>query len=208
MIRQPYLDLDRTLFDSERFLAAFNQVVDRVFGRDAAFQAERAHRATLALYNPLDHLVESRNILAQTVAQEVTAALKGQSFAFPDVAEFLDRLNQAGWDTPQIVTVGGPAMQAIKLACAPELQALAAAAVVLDYNKGVWIAARLTKLEAAHPGQIQAMCVDDKGETMDHLNPEAFPGLVNYVLDRPGARHQAADHPYAKRVPSLLDIPV
>ena len=199
MIRQPFLDLDRTLFDTERFLAAFNQVVDGAFKLGAEFESERSRLTALPLYNPLNHLMRDWG---------VTAALKGQSFAFPDVAQFLSRLEQAGWNTPQIVTVGGPAMQAIKLACAPELHALTASAVVLDYNKGIWIAARLTELEAAHPGRVQAITVDDKGETMDHLNPEGFPGLVNYVLDRPEARYQTAEHPYAKRVPGLLAIPM
>ena len=121
-----YLDLDRTLFMTEKAKQVFGDACKQLFGLDTKqlIEESTAFRVTVGdqhFYRFFDQLA-GQGIAPSRAKKELAQALKGQDFLYPDARELLSYLDEKRI-MPTILTLGDHDYQTFKASLVPELAA-------------------------------------------------------------------------------------
>ncbi|MGH7196282.1 MAG: hypothetical protein ACREGJ_00765 [Candidatus Saccharimonadales bacterium] len=155
--REWYLDLDRTLFDTERFVLELFKVAGRIYRekgvRRMRLLTDLPHQiryvGDLSYYPFFDHLAEY-GVDTQEAKKLLYEALKDNDFLYKDAHELLDWLESHGIQ-PHILTFGDKDYQSFKISLAPRLQNLPV--TIVQESKGAFLARQACE---------SAILVDDK----------------------------------------------
>lgn len=156
-VEHAYLDLDRTLFDTERAKSAIYRALEDTYGiaADRLVQERAEHYVhphdDETYYYPLfKHLESTYEIDPDEAASCLEEQLRGQDFLYPDAVPLLDDLEERGIRT-SILTFGDVPYQQFKVALCEELFGMSALVT--------------TKPKGKHIGQApsqRSLIVDDK----------------------------------------------
>lgn len=123
-----FLDLDRTVIDTDRAKNRFNEVLEQAYDLDPqVLQDEReqyytrADTDSLPYYSLFVHLHDSYGLEPDRVAQELNERLTDESFMYDDVPPFLGALRTAGIQT-SFLTHGEERYQLFKAGLHPDLK--------------------------------------------------------------------------------------
>lgn len=149
-----YVDLDRTLFDTDRAGLALKVAAQELYGLDAQQLAREesrfyVHVGNQYFYRFFDHLA-ARDVEPAKAAGELLEVLKGQDFLYPDAHEFVAHLRLNGYNS-SILSFGDPAYQGFKYRLAPALANLPF--ICVDTPKGEYVRKH---------GQADSVIIDDK----------------------------------------------
>ena len=208
--RLTILDLDRTLFDSGRFLNDLLELLATRYDLDpAAFRASLADHREGDWYDFHRHLAAVSSLKAAEVVALAKQELTGRNYLYADVLPWLEVAQTAGEEL-LIMTVGTPAFQTLKLAHAPALAQLPRQ--IVDRNKGYVIAAQLQSAPGGwrlgeRAGEYETLqLIDDNPATHIALGPHA--AVTAYHLARPGESYTSVATPaHVQRIHSLAEIP-
>lgn len=119
-----FVDLDRTLFDTDVFVASLWLFLSQKLGVDAAQEKTRAKQfyrydGELYDYQFFDHLASLQLGDLNSIAFDITVNLRKQLLLFQDVEQGLEILEGLG--DVHILTFGNERYQSLKLSCVPEL---------------------------------------------------------------------------------------
>lgn len=122
--KKVFVDLDRTLFDTDIFVASLWLILQKKYGVDAEAEKKRAPKfytydGDLYDYHFFDHLKQLNIGNDEAITLEMTLQLRNQFLLFNDVEEGLKVLDELGEFT--ILTFGNERYQKFKLSCVPEL---------------------------------------------------------------------------------------
>lgn len=190
-------DYDRTLFDSGSFGSALIAAAKTAFDVDLAGFRQNIQAASAGFgYEPFQDL--ARAGIAESAAFEILDQhLIQESFLFPDAGPFLGRLNSWQDVRVQIVTVGSPLYQKLKLQ--PLIREFPDIPVhIIPLNKGVWLEQQWTRTEIhkSRPHQLTfhgqsyrgAVLVDDRAGSFENLPYSS--DIKGIHIIRPGAKYQ------------------
>lgn len=186
-----FLDLDRTVFDTPRFMQAVFAATESQFG----LSAQRLHDDSGEFYEQIGDLIiyDLFNQLAAygvdpSVAEPtLRQALAGHDFLYPDTHGLLAFIAKNNIDTT-LLSFGTERYQQFKYSLAPSLQKLP---LVTTLYKDVYLQAQGTDL---------SLLVDDK--TVDPLPPNC----VQLLVDRTSDDELAHISPQLWRINSLKSV--
>jgi hypothetical protein len=209
MARLTILDLDRTLFDSGRFLTDLLGLLAIHYQVNAeAFRAGISGYRAGDWYDFHRHVAAVTGLDTQAVATLAAQGLAGRSYLYADVTPWLSAAGAAG-EKLLIMTVGTQAFQSLKFNHAPELAGVPH--WIVKRNKGQIIAERLAPAPGGwrlngRAGEYDTLrLVDDNPTT--HAALGSHPAITAYHLARPGEPYSdLPTPPGARRITTLLDL--
>jgi len=155
-IKRVYLDLDRTLLDTQAIMQALTKAGSQLYGFDIDDlrreydQVNKDYKAgRLRAYSYFDQM-SARGISAERARLDMEKALAGKSFLYSDVPGLLAFLNSGGYEV-KIVTFGKTDYQMFKFGLAPELAQLPI--VVVSEEKNVYL---------SQQSSVPSLLIDDK----------------------------------------------
>ncbi|PLS80788.1 hypothetical protein CYG49_04145 [Candidatus Saccharibacteria bacterium] len=124
MRKKIFVDLDRTLFDTDVFIAAVWHYLGKKYPIDTEVEKARAKQyytydQDLYNYHFFDHIRALAIGDVQTIRFELSLYLREQSLLYNDTQKGLAALKELGGAT--ILTFGNEEYQRFKIACVPEL---------------------------------------------------------------------------------------
>lgn len=206
------LDFDRTLFDP----AFYRAFVDVAVGSGLLTPETAGHiRTTLddpAQTIDLLEALRAHHVDADAAVNLARTQLAPNQFLYPDVPQFLARLEAANISVVIMTTATGRYWQEIKLSMCPVLGKFRQ--MMLSGNKGEHIKAGLTRanhqlalpdLPGEHFNGI--MLVDDRVEALAPLAGES--GFTLWHIERPGSKYRRSrDHAGIRHVSSLNEVTI
>ncbi len=210
MTRAMIADFDDTLFDKKKYEPYLLGAIKTRLGIDQElFQSElegkyhASNRPQGTGYDLFAHLQE-HGIDPNIASEALYEALKGQSFLFADVPEFITRHKTPDSAQLIILTVGAERYQRFKLELCPELDNIPV--TIIGYNKGQWLNERITEGELLLENQAydSFVLIDDKSETFDPFATGSNAQL--YHIIRGGQAAAITPRRHVRVVSSLAEV--
>jgi phosphoglycolate phosphatase-like HAD superfamily hydrolase len=165
------LDLDRTLFDTARFMPAMWQAIAAQYSLNYEHQMALVPHFYRAMgdyrYYDLKVHLQDLGMDAEEVIDKVTPVLQKQDFIFPDVSELKEWQKRPDYEI-RVLTFGPEWVQSFKLRFAPEIAQLPLDMILEPKNEFI---------ARTYPRQ-GGLLVDDK------RNPQLPPSFKEVWLNR------------------------
>lgn len=167
-----FLDLDRTLFDTTRFMRDLWQAIGQIYNVNPQHQLaelpEWYHQmGELRYYHFEEHVQAVLHQNADQVATAVRPLLADKNFLYPDVAELSKWQKRADYQI-RILSFGGDWFQKFKISFCPD---------IADLPRDIILEAKNIFIARTFAGA-QGFLVDDK------RNPDLPPGFTEVWIDR------------------------
>lgn len=167
-----FLDLDRTLFDTVRFVNVLWQTIGRAYTIDhekqlATMLGWYKQVGELRYYRFEDHVQQATGQTADQVAVKIRPHLAAHDFLYPDTAE-IKNWQARGDYTLRILSFGGEWFQKFKISLSPAIADLPADIILQPKNQFI----------ATHFAGARGFLVDDK------RNPHLPKGFTEVWLQR------------------------
>lgn len=186
------LDLDRTIFDSNRFYVDTCAILkQRQLVEPAVLDAAISQLANPSLSLRINDLLGDNRLEPAKVLPLVKRELKSDSYLYRDVAPFLERHSQ---DRVVIITTGEIQFQAFKLELSPLLKRYRHE-IIEERDKGAYMQERLEQraqqlsLRGITPGEWfdELVLIDDRADTFTSL--AKFKNVTLIAIQREDAKY-------------------
>lgn len=201
------LDLDRTLFNTAHFAGDIIDTVVSQFGLDAdQFQDSRINytQPNEMGYDFFKHATTAANQPVEAVMEALAKHLGRTDYTYDDVAPWLASLQDSN---AQIVTVGQPNYQTLKLSYAPALKPYSLQ--IVGQNKGLLLRNTLTNSGDSQLKLVEEadtiVVIDDNPRTFFELGEQ--PNVKPFYVSRSGEKYANQPVPaHVTTITSLTDL--
>jgi FMN phosphatase YigB (HAD superfamily) len=203
------LDLDRTLFNTDRFANDLIALLSKQFGIDAAAYRQEMGQyfdPVTEAYDFYRHATTATGASPGELNTAIQAGLPSQSYVYEDVAPWLAHHQQAGMEIV-VMTTGHRSFQQLKLDYSPELAKLPH--IITPHNKGAVLKQYLANTQSASELPLtqynRVILVDDNPITFEGLGRTSR--IAAYQLARLTERYsQTAVPAGVQRIISLKEL--